>query len=57
MTAYLIFRIGGTVLLLILAFVFWSGVGRRRRTMGRGFAAAMAALAAIFIWPVIDLMI
>lgn len=57
MTAELIFRLGGTALLLVGAFVFWSGIGRRRRTMGRGFAAAMAALAAALIWPVVDLFI
>ena len=57
MTAELIFRLGGTVLLMIGAFVFWSGIGARRRTMGRGFAAAMTALAAALIWPVVDLLI
>ena len=42
---------------MIGAFVFWSGIGARQRTMGRGFAAAMTALAAALIWPVVDLLI
>lgn len=57
MTAELIFRLGGAALLLIGAYVFWSGIGARRRTMGRGFAAAMATLAAFLIWPVVNLFI
>ena len=57
MTAALVFRIGGTVLLLVAAYIFWSGIGRRRRTMGRGFAVLMAGLAAFLIWPVVDLLV
>lgn len=57
MTAALVFRIGGTLLLLVAAYIFWSGIGSRRRTMGRGFAVLMAGLAAWLVWPVIDLLI
>lgn len=44
--AEIIFLLLSLIALLILGYVFWSGVGSKRRDMGRGFAVAGFALAA-----------
>lgn len=41
----LIFYLFGLGLLLVMAFVMWSGVGRKRPELGRGFAVVALGLA------------
>ncbi len=49
-----IFYLFGLGLLLIMAYVLWSGVGRRRPALGRGFASITLAIAAFVIYLLID---
>lgn len=46
----MIFYLFGLGLLLFMAYVLWSGVGRRRPALGRGFAAIALAIAAFVIY-------
>ena len=54
MTAELVFRIGGALLMLFLVHVFWSGAGKRRPRIARIFAVIILALAIWLVWPLID---
>ncbi|WP_271439916.1 hypothetical protein [Pontixanthobacter luteolus] len=44
--AELVFLAASLLVLLILGYVFWGGVGSKRRDIGRGFAVAAFGLAA-----------
>lgn len=44
--ALLVFYSLALIGLLILGYVFWGGVGRKRRDIGRGFALGAFGLAA-----------
>lgn len=49
-----LFYLFGLGLLLIMAYVLWSGVGRRRPGLGRGFATAVLAVAGLVLYLLID---
>lgn len=44
------FYIGGLILLLIMVYVLWSGVGRKRPSLGRGFAVIGMGLAGYIVY-------
>lgn len=48
--AAIVFYLLGFVLLLLMAYWMWGGVGPSRPVMGRGFAAVALALAAYVAW-------
>jgi len=50
----IIFLSGALLALLILAYVFWGGVGQRRRQIGREFAVVGLALAGYVAWLLFD---
>lgn len=53
MAAILFFDIAGSILLAILAYVFWSGVGAKRRDLGRFLGVIFGGMAAYLAWEAI----
>ncbi len=53
MASILFFNIAGCILLAILAYVFWSGVGAKRRDLGRFIGVLCGGLAAYLGWEAI----
>ena len=51
----LIFYLGGIVLLLVMAYVLWSGVGQIRPGIARGFALIVTGVAAWVAWRLLEL--
>ena len=52
--ALLVFYSLALIGLLIMGYVFWGGVGRKRRDIGRGFAVAAFGLAAYIASLLVD---
>lgn len=55
MVAVLIFNLASGILLAVMAYVFWFGVGSQRREVGRGIGIFCAGLSAYLLWQAFDL--
>lgn len=56
MVAQLVFNALSIAALLFLAFVLWSGVGKKRPLVGRGFGTVCGGLAVFLIWQSFELL-
>lgn len=56
MISQIVFNAASIVFLLILAYVLWSGVGKKRPQLGRGFGTVCLALAAFLVWQTVQLL-
>lgn len=50
-----VFYLVGLTLLLVMAYVLWSGVGRRRPAIARAFALIVLAVAGWILWQLFEL--
>lgn len=51
-----VFYLVGLMLLLVMAYVLWSGVGRRRPAIARAFALVVLAVAAWIVWQLFEVL-
>lgn len=56
MISQIVFNAVSIIFLLILAYVLWSGVGKKRPQLGRGFGALCIGLAAFLVWQTVQLL-
>ncbi|WP_170003820.1 hypothetical protein [Pseudopontixanthobacter vadosimaris] len=52
----IIFYLLGLALLLVMAYVLWSGVGRRRPAIARAFALVVLAVAGWIVWQLFEIL-
>ena len=50
-----VFYLVGLTMLLVMAYVLWSGVGRRRPAIARAFALIVLAVAGWILWQLFEL--
>lgn len=56
MAAQLVFNALSIAALLFLTFVLWSGIGKKRPVIGRGFGALCGGLALFLVWQTVQLL-
>ncbi|MGB7374210.1 hypothetical protein [Pontixanthobacter sp.] len=56
MISQIVFNAASIVFLLVLAYILWSGVGKKRPQLGRGFGALCGAIALFLVWQTVQLL-